>query len=1506
MENQDIFDRQVDHLIRTRMFTEELQNKVSSMSEGHRRSLLNIFRTGRPSEIRLEVNRYVEEMKSSIRGGMTDYLGAEISFQKSTAQRSVGSFYSLQDVDRGKVANRLLNQPITFSQTSSVGTGILPSLDAMAPAQTSRLNTVIQKGLLEGKSRAEIEASLLKTTKLTENQARTLVTTGITHAQELTTQEFWDANPDVLSGFVYTAILDGNTTRTCGSLDGTVFPADAVTHRPPLHWNCRSSLVPVLKDYDALVATDSPRVTQSALADIPPSRFNGQPPLRENFEEWLRRQPFKRQQSLLGSEDAATLFQNGTLRMNEFFTKLKRPISIGQLRTLDAKSTFSYSKDSLDAKVRVAATRPADLVRSPGLAKDLKALILADARDASQSISLTDYRGVTLGGKRSVRRATYNEYDPRNHQYDPYTGEVRSSYYYNPDYVLLTERLDVIQRSQVLSKPQREWITKFVNSLEDDVSVNQQSVIAETLRLTFERAARDTSMGWSDYAGVFRAESKFGVTNVSRILDRRSRAGDEMFTRFADVDEPAAIQILGEWKTFEDLTSNRNRNQQFIRDWDKQEGRALARRVYYGRAVDLAKGRVIDAPGAPTRAYLLGLRPKVKGPNKDIVKWVEANIPGINTFKFGALKGSNTVAGWIESVPGVKQWNSFMKEWAKPYDPILYRLKNGLSAKVRNILDLEFLKMSDRRGLVDRFITSRVLGDNEDIQVLQKVMKTIAGGTMTDYDGLAITIGKELYKQYRPLRPWYKPTLQDYHRDGAGILESLRENGTLRVMSRGVNRRGVLDLDTGRVGPPFRDTVSREVTILDKDLVQLQRANREIIVADRVGITGPSNEYHVRVGKKEYFDAYGNNTGRSVITRSAAPFYDENLIDKDFADMLNHTMSSKYQTDNDFSRFMLDLARFRDVRGRVDYYDDLNLFRHDIIKRGEQGFGLMETVKFHNARQKPFSVMARIDGRGRVYYNGYLTPTGGEMVRPFLNSAKAVPMTPGGLQQLRATIGVLTGSSTETLTDAGRYASFYKNEKSILEIGRLMQATTQRDRRIREFLEHPLIRATDGEEVAKLGRFALEYARIHDHMGGDFTDLRRLSLYETRLMSEVDASASALQMISLATGDRQAALLSNVLPTTRKQRIYDIVAQEVASDPRFLKIMEETGLDLNWEDLQKAAKYHVLVSYYGAGSTGQRARVTAELVNILKKRNVGYITRSEQLAVNRALTDNIKTATAMGAEETVDALTSFKRELNDLVKSGERPSTAMFTEAAEMHPDVFNFLDKLSRPTADPFVGPETFKDIAVLLSEKLEEQTPRASQYIKFWKKAAQRFAEETNTVDVPWVTFDGKQLWQRYRPKVQESIRFRDPVSNRFVRNVYQEAAESATLLGKGSIGDVRLGAGVNGTHMNDASIVRMFHLWGKKNGIQTGTIHDAFFVNLNHLDDSVQTLLEIYAKASQAHQIENTMLAMLKEGMTKSSYNELLATARELGLIGQTLDPNEILRIPNANESRYGFGP
>lgn len=1503
--NQELFDRQVEHMLSTRRYQEAARLLIERASNRHRGFLSKLLKKDLKVslDVQREVTRHVQELYAIGSNAVTDFVGAELDFQTNSLRKSVGEFFVVNSVNRGDLSREITGTPLKlFEETKKHGT-LAASIGGIGDAELTRISLRIRRGIAEGTAPDSIIADVLKTTKLTENQAKTLVTTHIGQAETIVKNKVLEANKDVLSGLMFSAILDSRTSKICSYYDGLLQPSGRVTVRPPLHWNCRSTLVPVLKSKKALLDSNSPQVDRAKLALLPDNRLTGALPDKEDFTDWLKRQSMATKLSHLGSEEKVALLENGSLSMKDFFSGKGSPISLAALRLKDNLLTYfgPIKSTELVAKDRLAAvTRPFQLIRSKEAQKDLLAMLLEDSVNANLPLSLTDYRGTTLAGKRGVRARTNNEYDPRNNTFDPFTGEAKSSLYYDPDFTLYRERLDYMRNSKLLDRNQKEFIESFADSLDGRISVNQQTAVVENLRVVLERYQKSPEP-WENFAATLRAEMNYSVMNVSRLLDRRSRARSELFLGFkGDPNEPS-VMIAGQSIPISKLHSEKLSYEREVQAWPTKLGRPLARSIFYS-------GK------APWRAYLFKSdRPSDKLFDKLAESFYKRSIRKV-------FYKDDPVGFYTRYGKTPDKWSKIIKKYlSKKVTPSWWKLVKEISEEglfdflsrtvrenYQSLLSLEFLYNSKRKSLMDKLFSSAAKDiEGDAINVISRLIEVVAEGSTTDYDSLAILLGKELQKKWNPLFPFMGSSLQDFHTEGSKVLEYLRDSGLIRVNSRGVTRRATTDLDTGRPSGNWKDTVSREVEILDPDMLRLQDLNRRIELSNRLGVDRPENKYYVVPGKKSYVDARGNDTGVPVVTRSAFANFDEKQIDGDFADMLNHTMAARYEVDDDFAGFMDDLVRFKDQRGRAAYYDSINGFREEIIRRGDQGYGLMEAIRYYRSNGKPFTVHARIDGRGRVYYNGYLTPTGGEVVRPFLNSAKATAMTPEGLFQIRIQMAAVIGPGTEALTNAGRLAIFKRHEKDILRVGELMSARTQRDRRLREFLEDPFIQSIEPEEIAKIARFSLEYYRIYKHTGGDFSPAK-LKTYKTKLMGEADASASGLQVIALSTGNRGAALTSNVLPTTRKMRIYDLVAQDVVADPRFRVLMEELGLDLTWEDLSKASKYQVMIALYGAGVPGQTARVALELSKVLRKKDILVTTRAEYLQIAKQIDQKIKEADMLGTEDVKADLLALKKELFEMINDPDKAiGSAILAEAEEIHPDVADLVRKYTN-NRGAAVGPDHFKRIAALMSEKLAERAPVTQVYIDFFKRVAQDYARTTKKVRIPWVTYDGKTLYQDYRPKIQQEIRFYDPESRRYIRNIYQMSAEDGKLLGKGQVGDVRLGFGVNGNHALDASLVRGYHLEGRRLSMDTATIHDAIFQNINELPEGINAMFRVYAKARDFNNIKATLDALRKEGLPDDLYRKYLKEAEELGFFSDGFSSKEILQTPPVGYDRYGFGP
>jgi SPP1 gp7 family putative phage head morphogenesis protein len=1154
--NLNLYDHYVDHFADARRYEEKLKVSIGRTVSRHQKRLRDTYLKN-PSnpDFTPELRRFSVELNSLIKEGVSEYGDTAISFFSNEIDSAVGKFFN---VKRPKVGSAYPNTiGPSFSKTT-----IENNIANIVQYSNLRLNSIIKRAANDpAATKKDTLQKLLNSTKMSDSQARSLTRTAITNAQHNANLAVINENKELFKGVRYTAILDSRTTSLCASRDGTVFPVDNIKYALPAHWNCRSSYVPVLLSKQDLLGLPSERIKKTALESV--NNLSGETPQVEGFSEWLRRQPMDIKLKYLGSEEKVGLFEQGALNLTNFITNAGNSISIEVLRKLDNARTAFFRTRQTEIKPTVNLVdikRPYDLTRSIAARNALREFYLNDASDLSQPLSLVDYRGTSLVGKRVSRTRSNNEFDERNNSFDPFTGETRSTLLYDPDFNVYQERLDFVNASKTLTKDQKQWIIEFVEGLEDTISVNQQSAITENLRIVFERYNQG-KIPWENFSAVLRSEMNFSVVNTSRILDRRSRAASQQFEGFGVAGEPAKVQILGKYYTFDDIIDKTLENQRYIQSWPAQFATPISRKVYYS-------GR------SPLYTYF-------QGPiGRDTLE---------KQFKAKLEKA-------IRDIPGGRLW----LDRNKPTESMMVEFIRTKREQFRRIIDLEFLFNKNKMNYLDELLIDNI-GGKEGIRVLNKVTTLIASGESTDYDTLAINIGKLLRQEWKLTEkhvfPFWKPTLQDYHADGSKILTAFRDQGLIRVISRGKTRRSVIDLDTGRASGPWKDTVSREVQILNRNMLELQAANRATLLSRRIGVVNTRDKLYVRPGQKNYFDARGRDTGIPIITRRANANYDTDLIDRDFANMLNHTMSVEYEVDPTFASFMEDVVRFRDPRGNVAKYDDLNTFRRLILTRGDQGYSLIQTIKYHRENGKPFSVIANIDGRGRVYYQGFLTPTGGSVARPFLNSAKSYAMNSESLRELTVQLGVLVADLTEGLSQTGRVAAFVRNEKGFRELGEILLSTTQRDRRIREFLEHPLVRSMDAEDLPQLVRLALEYTRIYNHVDGDLTNTAKLATYRTKLMVDNDASASGAQMIALAARDKQLALNSNVIPTAQKNRLYDLVAMDTVSDPEFQKIRALNDAGITWEDLQKAAKSANMVQLYGIHVPYQNSVNSVKLLN---------------------------------------------------------------------------------------------------------------------------------------------------------------------------------------------------------------------------------------------------------------------------------------------------------------------
>ncbi|MDB9983432.1 minor capsid protein, partial [Candidatus Pelagibacter sp.] len=252
--NDNIFDRIVEHMTDVRLYEEGQQILQRRIIRRHRERLSGLLKKNIRADVTPEVNRFAKELNSSVTNSVTEFSTSQIDFHTDNLYKEVKSFYKV-------------NKPRTKELLAEItGPGMKgnPSLSGniknISSGELVRIQSKVKAGLAEGLPQKAIISDVLKTTKLTEHQASSITRTAITATQTAALNKVIQDNKDVIKGYMFTAILDSRTSPICTHHNGKVYDITDKRFMPPLHWRCRSSLVPVLKSKEELAATDSARI----------------------------------------------------------------------------------------------------------------------------------------------------------------------------------------------------------------------------------------------------------------------------------------------------------------------------------------------------------------------------------------------------------------------------------------------------------------------------------------------------------------------------------------------------------------------------------------------------------------------------------------------------------------------------------------------------------------------------------------------------------------------------------------------------------------------------------------------------------------------------------------------------------------------------------------------------------------------------------------------------------------------------------------------------------------------------------------------------------------------------------------------------------------------------------------------------------------------------------------------------------------------------------------------
>ncbi len=277
-----------------------------------------------------------QQVSQLIETELKDLVQYEAAYQYQLFQSTLPVQVQVAAVNVGQVYAAALARPFSISKDGAVP--LNEYLKGIEANRAAKIRNAIRMGIIEGEPTDKIVRRIMGTKSLnyadglmeeSRRHVEGMVRTAVSHTADVTRQNFYAENNDLLKGWQFVATLDSRTSITCASLSGKIFPIGSGP-RPPRHINCRSTSVPIVKSWKE-IGIDLPESKASTRASV-----DGQIAEDITFTKWLRSKPVSVQDDILGAT-RGKLFRANKIEIDKFTDSKGRVISLDQLRKKNAE-----------------------------------------------------------------------------------------------------------------------------------------------------------------------------------------------------------------------------------------------------------------------------------------------------------------------------------------------------------------------------------------------------------------------------------------------------------------------------------------------------------------------------------------------------------------------------------------------------------------------------------------------------------------------------------------------------------------------------------------------------------------------------------------------------------------------------------------------------------------------------------------------------------------------------------------------------------------------------------------------------------------------------------------------------------------------------------------------------------------------------------------------------------------------------------------------------------------
>jgi len=323
--NQIIRDRHIGHQVGLLRLSTGITKKVSKLLNQTEDRLLDAMR-GVENQRLNAVLKNIQIVSAASRPEMNRLLTKELTDLASYETEFASSIIKGAVPIKLEMAMPSVNQLSTIvTATPFEGKLLKEWVEDISDAQRKAVRGVIRSGMVEGQTISQMAQRIRGTRKAlyrdgimetTRRGSQAMVRTAVNHTATQSRDLLYKQNEDMIKEVQIIATLDSRTTPVCQDMDGTTWPVNSGP-RPPFHIACRTTTCPVVKSWRELGIDidEAPAGTRASM--------NGQVPEKTTYNEWLKGQPAKVQDDILGAgtknhPGRAQLFREGKYDVHNF------------------------------------------------------------------------------------------------------------------------------------------------------------------------------------------------------------------------------------------------------------------------------------------------------------------------------------------------------------------------------------------------------------------------------------------------------------------------------------------------------------------------------------------------------------------------------------------------------------------------------------------------------------------------------------------------------------------------------------------------------------------------------------------------------------------------------------------------------------------------------------------------------------------------------------------------------------------------------------------------------------------------------------------------------------------------------------------------------------------------------------------------------------------------------------------------------------------------------------